>query len=135
LLRLSWRAVGERVEACREPTEEENAALPPHMRRSEICEARLSPFRLAVAIDGNPVLERRIRPGGARQDRPAYVFQEFPVAAGAHRLEVVFESEPEDGAVAAARPPLVLDERVVLGRREIFLVTIDPDTGRFSDAD
>lgn len=43
-IRLSWRAVGRPVEQCRTPSAEELAQLPVHMRRSEICERRLSAF-------------------------------------------------------------------------------------------
>ena len=115
LVRLSWRAVGERVEACRRPSEEELAALPPHMRRAEICEGRMTPFRLAVAIDGEELLDERILPSGTRQDRPVYVLREFPVAQGPHRLRVAFAEELPEGAGRAPRPPLVLDEAVAAG--------------------
>lgn len=125
LIRLSWRTVGERIEECREATEEELAALPPHMRRREICEGRMTPFHLAVSIDGAAVFEDRIRPRGARQDRPVYVFQEFPIAPGSHRLEVRFAVELPAGANRVARPPLVLDETLTLEPRTIALVTYD----------
>jgi len=118
LVRLSWRAVGEPVKECRVPTAEELASLPQHMRRSEICEARLSPFHLRVAIDGRVVFDDRILPSGARQDRPTYVFEEFPVAPGEHRLEIRFAEER--GEVEGA--PLTLDETVTLHPRDILLV-------------
>lgn len=127
LIRLSWRAVGERVEECRAPSPDELAALPPHMRQSEICEARLAPFRLAVAIDGATVFEGRIRPRGARRDRPAYVFQEFRVAPGSHRLGIEFASE---AGGEPGRPPLRFDERVTLDARDILLVTTPPEADR-----
>lgn len=128
LLRLSWRAVGERVEECREPTEEELAALPRHMRRERICEGRVTPFRLRVDVDGARALDEEVRGAGARQDRPAYVFEELPLAPGPHRVAVRFEVEGAgDGA---KRPPLVLDEEATLAPRGILLVTRDVDTGR-----
>jgi hypothetical protein len=129
MIRLSWRAVGERVEACREPTEAELAALPPHMRQSEICEARLTPFRLAVAIDGTDTFEGQIKPGGARGDRPAYVLQDFPVTPGSHRLSVEFGTVSDPGA-SASSPPLTLDESVTLAPREILLVTTASESDR-----
>lgn len=132
MIRLSWRAVGERVEACRQPTQAELAALPPHMRQREICEARLAPFRLSVAIDAAAVFEGRVLPRGARQDRPAYVFQDFPVAPGSHRLSIAFETEPDEGGPATGRAPLTLDESVSLAPRDIVLVTTDPDADRLT---
>jgi hypothetical protein len=131
MIRLSWRAVGESVEACREPTEEELAALPPHMRQREICEARLTPFRLAVAIDGASTFEGEIQPGGVRGDRPAYVLRDFPVTPGSHRLSVEFGAVP-DGGASASSPPLTLDESVTLAPREIVLVTTGPDADRLT---
>jgi hypothetical protein len=102
-LRLSWRAAGQRVEACRAPTEDELAGLPPHMRPREICEGRLLPFRLVVAVDGETVLERTVHPAGARADRPTYVFEEIPLEPGAHRLRVDFTVErPADAPVSEA---------------------------------
>ena len=58
---------------------------------------------------------------GARADRPAYVFHEFPVAPGEHRLEVHFAP-----AIESTLPPLDLDESVTLSPREILLVTHEP---------
>jgi hypothetical protein len=125
LVRLSWRAVGQRVDECRKPTAEELAALPPHMRQQEICEARLTPFLLAVSIDGASAFEGRILPSGARQDRPTYVLQEFPVAPGEHRVEVSFVQDlPRDAAT-----PEHLAETVTLAPREVLLVTRDETTG------
>lgn len=128
LIRLSWRAVGERVEECRQPTEAELAALPPHMRQREICEGRLAPFRLDVSIDGAPRFVGEIRPAGAREDRPTYVLHEFPVAPGAHRVRVRFATVRPDAAPGAA-PPLTLDATVVVEARDIALVTLDDASG------
>ena len=128
IIRLSWRAVGDPIAECREPSEAELAALPPHMRRRKICEARLSAFRLSVSIDGALVLAEEVRPEGARGDRPAYVFHEFVVAPGVHQLAIRFEAQP-DGR-APVPHALTLGERVVLEPREICLVTFDPETGR-----
>jgi hypothetical protein len=126
LIRLSWRAVGRRVEACREPSPEELASLPPHMRQTRICEARLAPFRLSVSIDGEPVSERLVQPAGARGDRPAYVHEEFPVPPGEHRLRVHFAAELPEGVPPEPAERLETRARVQPGR--IVLVTRD-DTG------
>jgi hypothetical protein len=121
LIRLSWRAVGRRVEACREPSAEELAALPAHMRQTSICEARLAPFRLSVKIDGEAVRDRLIEPSGARGDRPAYVHEEFPASPGEHRLWVRFTAELPAGA--PAEPPETLDATARVEAGRIVLVT------------
>ncbi len=123
LLRLSWRAVGERMEACREPSAEELAALPPHMRQSAICEARLTPFQLDVELDGRSLLDTRVHPSGARGDRPAYVREEFLVEPGEHRLSVRFVAiVPDD---AEPRPTQELDESIRVEPGRIVLITRD----------
>ena len=119
-IRLSWRAVSRPVEACRTPTPEEQATLPVHMRRSQICERRLSSFQLTVALDGRPVIDETIAPEGAQHDRPAYVLRELRVAPGSHLLAVRFAPESE-----AAGRPLALDARLELAPRQVALVTED----------
>jgi hypothetical protein len=123
-IRLSWRAVGEPVEACRTPSAEEQAGLPQHMRRGEICERRLAPFRLEVRLDGAAQIDERIAPEGAQADRPAYVLRELRVAPGTHRLAVRFA--PESGGA----PALELDAEFALAPREVALVTTAPEGDR-----
>ena len=127
LVRLSRRAVGERIEKCRVPSEEELAALPPHMRQKEICEGHLAPFALEVRLDGEPIVDREVRPAGVREDRPTYVFHEIPVAPGPHDLEVVFAVVQGDPAIGAA--PLRLRTIVEVPPRGVVLVTRDDASG------
>jgi hypothetical protein len=123
LIRLSWRAAGERVEECREPSAAEQAALPAHMRLPSICERRLFPFRLVVRIDGSERASELLHARGASEDRPTTVFRDFRVEPGAHRLEILFEAEGPPGVGAKAHPPLRLEESVLLAPRQILLVT------------
>lgn len=126
LIRLSWKAVGERVEACRAPSPEELQALPAHMRPKEICDGALASFRLTVSIDSLPVAARTLRAPGTRHDRPTTVYEEFAVAPGRHRLEIRFVSEPPEG-VPSSLPPLVLARDVDVAAREIVLITRTED--------
>lgn len=142
VLRLAWRTRGTRVEECRHRTAEELARLPIHMRESEVCEGRLLPYDLTVAVDGGPADSVTIRAAGVREDRPLYVFRERVLAPGTHHIHVEFVREravsyelqerddslhvdPRRPAPSPAR--LDLDTVVVLGEREIALVTYDPD--------
>jgi len=52
VVRLAWRARGERVRECRRLTGEELARLPQHMRQEEVCERRILSYRLRVDLDG-----------------------------------------------------------------------------------
>lgn len=125
LLRLSWRAVGQRVEECRTLDAAEQASLPRHMRREEICEGRLAPFALDVRLDGATLVDREVRPAGAREDRPTYVFHEQRLAPGTHRLEVSFAVVADEAATSA--PPLRLATTIEVPPRGVVLVTQDED--------
>ncbi len=130
IIRLSWRAVSERIEECRIPSEEELAALPPHMRRTEICEGRLAPFQLDVSIDGRSVHSGQIRASGARQDRPTYVFQEFRVSPGRHELKVRFAIDAKSAEDTLIRAPLLLETAIDSAPRSIILVTHEEKNDR-----
>lgn len=122
LLRLSWRTVGERVEACRALTPEEEDRLPRHMRPPEICEGRIAPYALTVVVDGDTVARDTIHGAGAREDRPIYVFRELELAPGAQAVEVRFRSLAE----ASARPPLEFAGWFEVAPREVVLLTYNP---------
>lgn len=135
LVRLSWRALGERVEECRPLSAAEREALPVHMRRSEVCEGRVLPYALEVELDGRRVLADTVRAAGAREDRPLYVFVELPVEPGTHRLGVRFvregrggDHEEEPGKRTGATPArLELSRTLRLRAGEVALVTYDPE--------
>jgi hypothetical protein len=88
------------------------------MRRDEICERRLQPWRLEVTLDGSPVVDDTVRATGAREDRPLYVFRQLPLSPGTHALRAVFTPIGESG-----RAPLGLDASVTIEPREVVLVT------------
>lgn len=137
LLRLSWRMRAERAGECRRPTEEELEALPPHMRNPDACVGPVRPFRLHVRLDGRTVLDERIRPAGARGDRPVYVFRQVPLEPGEHRVRIAFrQEEHRDEPVGAGGPPaggeavrLDLRRTLRVGPREIVLVTLGGEGG------
>jgi len=129
LLRLSWRYQPDGSSGCRRPTEEELAELPPHMRNPNACISAPVPYHLTVVIDGETIVDERILAGGARQDRPVFVFREFDVAAGEHEIEIRFEARPEE---PDGTEPLSLSwaEPVMVRPREIALIGYDRETGR-----
>lgn len=132
IVRLAWRARGEHVRECRHRSAEELAKLPPHMRQEEVCEGRVLPYRLVVALDGTERINREVRGAGAREDRPLYVTEELAVPPGPHRVSVSFSLEGTPTAAAAtdarATPSrLTLDTTVTLAERRVLLVTYDED--------
>jgi len=148
LIRLSWRTPGAYVEECRRLSAEELERLPAHMRREEVCEGRVLPYRLHVLINGRVVYDELVRPSGAREDRPLYVYRDLPVRAGDYSVEIAWERED----VAVAEPPtsqpsgasadrarsgptatpesLRLATRLALERGDIALLTYDVDRQR-----
>ena len=134
LVRLAWRTVGERVRSCRKLTPEELEKIPSHMRRTEECSSVTLPYRLTVEIGNRQVGNLMVRAAGARQDRPMFVFQEYPVAPGEHGLRIKYEraENPPPGAEAVGETPpeLELDTTVRVAAREIVVVTYDADQRR-----
>lgn len=134
LVRLTWRTVGERVRSCRQLSAEELEKIPSHMRRTEECSSVTLPYRLTVEIGGRQVGDRLVHAAGARQDRPMFVFQEYAVPPGDHRLRVKYEraEDPPAGAEAVGETPeeLELDTTVRVAARQIVVVTYDPDQRR-----
>ena len=136
VVRLAWSARPERVERCRQQSEEELARLPRHMRQPVVCEGVAAEYRLTVRRERTVVVERIVRGGGLRQDRRLYVFQEVPVPAGESSIEVVFERldsgtpnpapGPASGALAVP-PRLSFERRLRLRPREVALITYDED--------
>lgn len=136
-LRLSWRARVPRVEECRRLTAEEQAQLPVHMRREEICEGRYASYRLAVLLDGDTVRSAVVAGAGARGDRPLFVFEELRVPAEEHRLEISFvrvgagSHERSNRAGDSVVPDtLRLETSIALRPREVALVVYDAERRR-----
>ena len=131
VLRLAWRTRGVLSEECRQLTEEELANVPQHMRRTEVCEGRLIPYRLTVDVDGTTLVDMEIRPAGARGDRPLYVFQDLRLAPGSHDVTVTFVREGYLGSEAEAEGAtpsrLEFRGRIEFAGREIVLITYDAD--------
>jgi len=140
LLRLSWRARGERVEVCRDVTEEELRKLPQHMRQPRVCEGTTAPYRVVVSVDGEPVADEIPSGSGTRQARPLYVYRELPLSPGAHHLSVLLErvggaaeSPPQESEIeedhkkGVVPPRLHLEETVHLAPRQVLLVTYDAE--------
>jgi hypothetical protein len=131
VLRLAWRARGVRVDECRQVTAEEQAALPTHMRRTEVCEGRLLPYQLQVDVAGLTVLDEEIRPSGAREDRPIYVFHDIALGPGQHDVAVRFSRDSLPGGEQEVVTPAELgfEGRLTLGPGEIVLITYNSDRG------
>jgi hypothetical protein len=147
LLRLSWRARGERVETCYELSAEEQRNLPQHMRQQRICEGTTAEYRLRLEVDRQRRIDETVQGSGEVQVRPLYVYREVALPPGEHRVEVTLERVgPAEGAEeeeeekeearesrarrareAAVPRRLELERLVRLRPREVLLVTYDAE--------
>jgi hypothetical protein len=139
ILRLAWSAQPERIETCREASEEELANVPAHMRQPRVCEGTTATYRLEVRHNGDLIAEQVLRGGGLRRDRRLYVYRELPVPAGdadiAVRLDRIespdshAEGQAASSGAATATVPaqLSLTQRVRFAPRQVVLVTYDAD--------
>ena len=103
-LRLSWSARPERIEVCRTLSAEELAQREEHMRQRVECDGHFATYALRVESDGHVIGETVVHGAGLRHDRPLYVLREYDVAAGVHRVRVLFtrREKTNDGNGEAA---------------------------------
>jgi hypothetical protein len=134
MLRLAWSARPQRIEKCRQLSEEELAKIPQHMRQPVTCEGVNARYRLQVRVDGALVADRLVQGGGLRRDRRLYVFEEVPVAPREASIDVRLDRVDVEGAPtteAKADRGEVPPHLAYTGRRQflprtVILVTYDP---------
>lgn len=130
VVRLSWRTAPVRVEECRPLTEEEQAGVPAHMRRSEECTGYHAEYELLLDIDGRTAVVDTIAPSGLRRDRPVYVLHDTHVPVGDHRVRAVFTALVPEGFDADDVPVrLTWSGVMALDRGDVGLLTLD-EAGR-----
>ncbi len=116
VLRLAWSVRPERIEHCRTLTDAELADVPAHMRQRVQCEGRSAGYRLVVSVDGESRFDTLVTGGGARGDRPVYVFRELDVPAGPHRLDVRFDRQSIPGVDSVAADADASQDTLMAGR-------------------
>src|SRR4030095_4356839 len=91
VLRLAWTARPERIEDCRQQSDEELSKLPAHMRQSMSCVGTSATYRLEVHWNGRLIVRQTIRGGGLRHDRPLYLFRNIDLPPGDAAIHVTFQ--------------------------------------------
>ena len=149
MLRLAWSARPERIENCRQLSEEELAKQPLHMRQPVVCEGASAQYRLTVRSGDTIITEQIVRGGGLRQDRRLYVFHEVPLDPGEVSLDVRFDrldsgspqvapgsqarrpaepsQTPEAPGSETVPPNLSFVQRLHVRPRAVVLVTYSPE--------
>ena len=109
VLRLAWTARPERIEDCRQQSDEELSKLPAHMRQSVSCVGTSATYRLEVRWNDRLIVQQTVRGGGLRHDRPLYVFRNIDLPPGDAAIRVAFQRvEP---VTPPARPSTSSGER------------------------
>lgn len=84
------------------------------------CPRERFPVVVSLHIDGKQVLDREYSPTGIKKDMASYVYEEFTVAPGPHRVLVTMYDRERTGP-----PEYTLDETVQFNPREIKVVWFD----------
>ncbi len=115
---VSFEHAGQVGETVQLLSAQEQAELPVHMRRDRIVERRRAPVRLRVRVDGTEVLAETYAPTGVWADGVSTGIATLPVAAGAHRIDLMLGDslDPDEWRYVDAH-----DVTFVAGERRVVL--------------
>lgn len=123
-IKVSFIHHGARVAACRPYTAEEQAKMPPNMRKTEKCERERSPVSIEVDIDGKTVLERTSPPSGLSRDGTSTLYQRLDVPAGQHQIAVRFKDNQKAEGYTSQ-----INETITLKPAQVLVIDYSPDKG------
>jgi hypothetical protein len=126
LINLSFSHGAGRKGECRRLSAEEIARLAPNMRRPTQCPRERLPVHVELALDGNLLYRGTLPPTGLSGDGPSRVYERFPVAPGAHRIDVRLRDTARAEGFDHERT-----EIVELKPGQNFVVDFRPDAGGF----
>jgi hypothetical protein len=86
-IKLSFNHSGARVEECRRLTVEELSKLPSNKRRPTDCSRERLPVTIRLMMDGAPIYDAVLEPGGLSGDGQAKAYEKFVVSPGRHLIE------------------------------------------------
>jgi hypothetical protein len=97
LVRVSFSHAAQRLQECRQRSDEELAKLPPNMRLREDCPRERAPTHFQLKVDGQVMVDRVITPSGLSKDGPATLYSRMRVPAGRHSLVARLNDTPGAG--------------------------------------
>ncbi len=97
LIRVSFSHAAQRLQECRQRSDEELAKLSPNMRLREDCPRERSPTHFQLELDGKVVVDRVIPPSGLKRDGAATLYTRLPVQAGKYRIVARLNDRPGEG--------------------------------------
>jgi hypothetical protein len=95
LLRVALSHPGARLGECRERTAEELVRMAPNLRAPLECPRERAPVRLRLELDGAPLIDETLAPGGLARDGMSTLYRRFEIGAGRHRLRVRVAERPD----------------------------------------
>jgi hypothetical protein len=95
-LKLSMAHLTERLEACKQLSPEELAALPPNMRIPEKCPRRRTDAVIELAFNGQMLLSESVRPVGLARGGRTYLQARWGLPAGEYELELRLRDTPRE---------------------------------------
>jgi len=126
ILKLSFVHGGDRQARCRPLTRREIDALPPNMRRKEICERGRPPVYVEIEVDGAILHRASLAPGGIAGDGPSSIYERFVLPAGRHDVAVrLRDTARAEGFDHAA------ERRVSLAAGQNLVIDFLPAAGGF----
>lgn len=123
-IKVSFIHHGARVAECRPYTAEEQAKMPPNMRKAQKCERERSPVSIEVDIDGKTVLAHTSAPSGLSRDGASTLYQRLNVAAGQHRITVRFKDNQKAESFTSQ-----LEETITLKPAQVLVIDFSADKG------
>ena len=123
-IKVSFIHHGARVAECRPYTAEEQAKMPPNMRKAEKCERERSPVSIEVDIDGKTVLAHTSPPSGLSRDGASTLYQRLNVSAGQHQSAVRFKDNQKSEQFTSQ-----IDETVTLKPAQVLVIDYSTDMG------
>lgn len=89
------------------------------------CPRERFPVHVSLSIDGNPVLDRSYAPTGLKKDMSSYVYDEFIITPGRHKLNATLNDSGRKDA-----PDYVFEETVDVKPAQVKLIIFDDTLGK-----
>jgi hypothetical protein len=114
LIRVSFSHAAQRMQECRQRSDEELAKRSPNMRLREDCPRERAPTHFQLEVDGTVVVDRVIAPSGLKKDGAATLYARLPVSAGKHTIVARLNDKPGDGFSHSAETTADLEVKPAL---------------------
>jgi len=111
IVSLTFSHAGQRVEACRQRTQEELNKLPPNMRKPTDCPRARHPVNVMFSNDGETLFQKSLSPSGYWKDGESTVYFRAELPAGKHQLFIgMSDSARKDGFDYSGQTELALKQ-------------------------